>query len=130
MTGVQTCALPIWKGFAKQPGALAKFFAARCAQLAKIPGLKWDEVVANIERFKELRKQHPNIQLQVCCTVNVFNVLYLDRVAEWIVKQNFNFVYWNVMHDAWYFSVASLPEHLRLPRKALAFEDLAGKISF
>jgi MoaA/NifB/PqqE/SkfB family radical SAM enzyme len=74
---------------------------------------KWNEVIVNIEKFKELRRQYSNIRLQVCCTVNVFNVLYLDRVAEWIVKQNFNFVYWNVMHDAWYFSVASLPEHAK-----------------
>ena len=61
--------------------------------------------------------------LQVCTTVNVFNVRYLDQVAHWIDKnkESFNFVYWNMMHDAWYFSIATLPdtakaaitEHLR-----------------
>jgi hypothetical protein len=50
--------------------------------------------------------------LQVCTTVNVFNVRYLDQVAQWIDrnKESFNFVYWNMMHDAWYFSIATLPE--------------------
>ena len=70
----------------------------------------WSEVTNNVERFKALRAEHPNIQLQVCCTVNVFNVLYLQEVAWWIKHTGFNFVYWNMMHDAWYFSIATLPD--------------------
>jgi hypothetical protein len=41
--------------------------------------------------------------------VNVFNVRYLDEVALWIALQDFDFVYWNMMHDAWYFSISRLP---------------------
>jgi hypothetical protein len=41
--------------------------------------------------------------------VNVFNVRYLDDVALWIALQDFDFVYWNMMHDAWYFSISRLP---------------------
>jgi len=70
----------------------------------------WSEVCNNIERFRQLRAQYANIQLQVCTTVNVFNVYYLQHVAEWIRQQNFDFVYWNMMHDAYYFSIATLPE--------------------
>ena len=63
----------------------------------------------------------PNLQLQCCSTVNVFNVRYINELAQWIVMQDFDFVYWNMMHDAWYFSIATLPdtakagitEHLR-----------------
>ena len=70
----------------------------------------WTEVVENIQKFKELKRQHRNIQLQVCCTINIFNVRYLEHVAEWIAQQGFDFVYWNMMHDAWYFSIATLPD--------------------
>lgn len=70
----------------------------------------WIEVCDNIQKFRELRKRYKNIQLQVCCTVNVFNVYYLETVAQWIVEQQFDYIYWNIMHDAWYFSVASLPD--------------------
>jgi hypothetical protein len=42
--------------------------------------------------------------------VNVFNVRYLDEVALWIALQDFDFVYWNMMHDAWYFSISRLPD--------------------
>ena len=81
------------------------------------------DVCANLDRFRDLRECHKNIVLQICTTVNVFNVRYLDQVAQWIDKnkESFNFVYWNMMHDAWYFSIATLPatakagitEHLR-----------------
>jgi MoaA/NifB/PqqE/SkfB family radical SAM enzyme len=83
----------------------------------------WQEVCVNLDRFRDLKECHKNIVLQICTTVNVFNVRYLDQVARWIDqnKESFNFVYWNMMHDAWYFSIATLPdtakaaitEHLR-----------------
>ena len=83
----------------------------------------WQEVCVNLDRFRDLKECHKNIVLQICTTVNVFNVRYLDQVAQWIDqnKESFNFVYWNMMHDAWYFSIATLPddaksaitEHLR-----------------
>ena len=82
---------------------------------------KFWEVELNLGRFRLLRKTHPNLRLQCCSTVNVFNVRYIDQLADWIVRQSFDFVYWNMMHDAWYFSIATLPdtakaavtEHLR-----------------
>jgi len=70
----------------------------------------FSEVQQNLDRFKLLREQHPNIRLQCCSTVNVFNVRYLDQLAIWIAAQGFDFVYWNMMHDVWYFSIATLPE--------------------
>jgi MoaA/NifB/PqqE/SkfB family radical SAM enzyme len=74
----------------------------------------WTDVLKNVARFKQLRSDMPNIQLQCCTTVNVFNVRYLKHVASWIEHQEFNFVYWNIMHDAWYFSIATLPDTAKL----------------
>lgn len=71
---------------------------------------QWSEVYANLQRFQQLRATAQNIQLQVCCTVNVFNVYYLPEFATWVDTQQFDFVYWNMMHDAWYFSIATLPD--------------------
>jgi MoaA/NifB/PqqE/SkfB family radical SAM enzyme len=70
----------------------------------------WSDVVYNIDRFRLLRENYPNIQLQCCSTVNVFNVRYIDQLASWLEQQGFDYVYWNIMHDAWYFSIASLPD--------------------
>ena len=69
----------------------------------------WGTVKENINRFRIMREHMPNLQLQCCTTVNVFNVRYLDEVALWIALQDFDFVYWNMMHDAWYFSISRLP---------------------
>ena len=70
---------------------------------------RWNEVCANIAKFRDMRKRNNNISLQVCCTVNIFNVLYLADVARWINQQEFNFVYWNMLHDAPWLSIAHLP---------------------
>jgi len=72
----------------------------------------WSEVCANLDQFRDLKERCQNVVLQICTTVNIFNVRYLDQVAQWIDRncESFNFVYWNMMHDAWYFSIATLPE--------------------
>lgn len=70
----------------------------------------WTEVVGNIERFRQLRARNTNIQLQFCCTVNVFNVYYLPELADFVYAQDFNYIYWNMMHEAYYFSISTLPE--------------------
>ena len=69
----------------------------------------WGTVKEHINRFRIMREGMPNLQLQCCITVNVFNVRYLHDVALWIALQDFDFVYWNMMHDAWYFSISRLP---------------------
>jgi MoaA/NifB/PqqE/SkfB family radical SAM enzyme len=70
----------------------------------------WSDVCKNITRFQDMRSRCHNIRLQVCTTVNVFNVYYLADVARWINTQSFDFVYWNMMHEAYYFSISTLPE--------------------
>ena len=76
-------------------------------------GAVWADVIRNLKLFKDMSKQHKNIQLQACCTVNVFNVMYLETVAVWLARQNFDFVYWNMLHEAKHFSISSLPEHVK-----------------
>jgi MoaA/NifB/PqqE/SkfB family radical SAM enzyme len=99
----------------------------------------WEEVQNNIARFIALRHKLSNIRLQICCTVNVFNVYYLNDVAQWIYGLTFDFVYWNVLHDQFYFSIGTLPtpakqaieRHLRSqtwPEKCLP--EIEGIIDF
>jgi MoaA/NifB/PqqE/SkfB family radical SAM enzyme len=70
----------------------------------------WKEVNENINKFKLLQSTMPNLQLQCCSTVNVFNVLYLEELAAWHKLASFDFIYWNMLHEAYYFSIGSLPE--------------------
>ena len=73
----------------------------------------WSEINHNIELFRQMRSRISNITLQVCCTINAFNVMYLSDVAQWIDRQKFDFVYWNMLHDPYYFSIANLPERAK-----------------
>ena len=70
----------------------------------------WLKVNENLDRFRDMRARRNNIELQVCATVNVFNVMYLEDLANWIDQQAFDMVYWNMMHEAYYFSISTLPE--------------------
>ena len=74
----------------------------------------WTEVETNIDQFKLMRERNSNISLQVCCTVNIFNVVYLADVARWINQQEFDFVYWNMLHDAPWLNIAHLPLDAKL----------------
>ena len=82
----------------------------------------WSEVNTNMDRFEQMRDRNTNIQLQVCSTVNVFNVMYLEGLANWIDKRNFDFIYWNMLHEAYYHSVGTLPERA----KQVAIEKLSS----
>lgn len=73
----------------------------------------WSEVEHNIARFMAMRDRNPNIQLQACITVSVFNVMYLEEVANWADKQGFNFIYWNMLHEAYYHCINTLPEYAK-----------------
>jgi MoaA/NifB/PqqE/SkfB family radical SAM enzyme len=96
----------------------------------------WAVVLDTITSFQYLKDQMPNIQLQCCSTVNIFNVRYINELAHWIARQKFDFVYWNMMHDAWYFSIATLPdtakatitEHLRTADVPLLYREEFDRI--
>ena len=85
---------------------------------------KWTEVNANIQKFKELKQELGNIVLQVCSTVNVFNVMYLEELSKWIDQQAFDFVYWNMLHEIEYNCIANAP--MRLKIKASARLNIIG----
>lgn len=63
-------------------------------------GARWNEVVENIEKFRKLREVSSNIQLQLCCTISIWNVLYFNHIAQWAASFPWNFVYWNYLHDS------------------------------
>jgi glutamate-1-semialdehyde 2,1-aminomutase len=73
----------------------------------------WNTVESNLIKFRELRSKNPNIQLQCCSTVNVFNIAYLEELSHWIEHQQFDYVYWNMMHEAYYFSISTLPDRAK-----------------
>jgi MoaA/NifB/PqqE/SkfB family radical SAM enzyme len=75
---------------------------------------KWDEVNENIAKFKKLKQELGNIHLQVCSTINVFNVMYLEGLANWIDEQEFDNVYWNMLHEEASVSIRTMPAFAKI----------------
>lgn len=71
-------------------------------------GAKWDEVNANIDRFHALRDKHFKIWTQLCLTVNIQNVYYLEELCEWALTKGFNDIYFNMLHEPDHMSILNL----------------------
>lgn len=72
-------------------------------------GARWNEVTENILKFHALRDQYPNkITTQVCMTINIQNVYYLEDLCNWINTQSFNDHYFNMLHDPKHMCIDSL----------------------
>jgi len=73
-------------------------------------GAKWDQVNENIKKFNALKSDSKNISTQICCTINIQNIYNLDNMADWIKQQNFDYVYYNYLHEAKEWNVQYLPQ--------------------
>jgi len=73
----------------------------------------WDLVNENVKKFIQLRSESSNISLQLCCTINIYNVLYLSDVVNWKYFTEFDFVFWNILHDGPEWCVQALPENAK-----------------
>lgn len=71
---------------------------------------KWNEVNNNVRKFESLKKQLFNIDLQLCFTVNILNVLYLDELLTWADTIDFDTYHWNMLHGPEEMSIACLPD--------------------
>ena len=105
--------MPLWREFKKVEIAFSIDALGKRFNYQR-KNADWDQVNANIAKYKLLKQEYGNIVLQVCSTVNVLNVFYLEELSHWIDEQEFDFVYWNMLHDIWYMSIAHLPETAKM----------------
>ena len=68
---------------------------------------KWDAVNENILKFKNSGLK--NLSTQVCTTINVFNIAYLDELAPHVDEWAPDFWYINILHHPMEFDVQQLP---------------------
>jgi molybdenum cofactor biosynthesis enzyme MoaA len=72
---------------------------------------KWDLVNKNILKFKKAGLK--NLSTQVCTTINVFNIAYLDELAPYIDEWGPDYWYINVLHQPEEFDVQQLPKGVK-----------------
>jgi len=76
-------------------------------------GARWSEVQDNIYKFRTLRRASKNIQLQLCCTISIWNVVYFNEIAAWASLFPWDFVYWNYLHDSPVWCIANMVEPVK-----------------
>lgn len=73
-------------------------------------GAKWDranEIVDMVNR----KTNHPpsgNITTQLCFTINIQNVYYLDELLKWADTKNFGSIYFNMLHSPSHMSIQNM----------------------
>jgi MoaA/NifB/PqqE/SkfB family radical SAM enzyme len=78
-------------------------------------GAKWELANKIIDYVHYSQASMPNITTQLCFTINIQNVYYLDELLEWADTKNFGSVYFNMMHS---------PDHMSIQRMTVAARDL------
>jgi MoaA/NifB/PqqE/SkfB family radical SAM enzyme len=68
-------------------------------------GAKWNLANEIIDYVHQSQSMMPNITTQLCFTINVQNVYYLDELLAWADTKPFGSIYFNMMHSPDHMSI-------------------------
>ncbi len=68
-------------------------------------GADWTQANKIIDSVHGLQLMYPNVTTQLCFTINVQNVYYLDELLTWADTKPFGSVYFNMMHSPNHMSI-------------------------
>jgi MoaA/NifB/PqqE/SkfB family radical SAM enzyme len=83
-------------------------------------GAKWKDANVIIDTVHGLKCTYPNITTQLCFTINIQNVYYLDELLDWADTKGFGSIYFNVLHSPNHMSV----QHMTDKAKQLVLDKL------
>jgi len=69
---------------------------------------KWEKVVKNFESITKL----PNANVEIHCTVQMYNILYLDDLIDWALPYNVK-IYFNILNHPEELNIRVLPTDLK-----------------
>jgi hypothetical protein len=78
-------------------------------------GADWEQANKIIDSVHGLQLMYPNVTTQLCFTINVQNVYYLDELLAWADTKPFGSVYFNMMHS---------PDHMSIQHMTAQARDL------
>lgn len=74
---------------------------------------KANEIINGVHFARDV--DTPNITTQLCFTINIQNVYYLDELLDWANTKTFNSIYFNMLHS---------PDHMSVQRMTPAAKEL------
>lgn len=72
----------------------------------------WSLVEKNLLKFIELDKSN-NFELQIHNTVQIYNILYIDKFLDYLSDKNIKNIYFNILNHPEYLNIRSLPLELK-----------------
>ena len=92
----------------------------------------WEQVQNNLKEFSMRSTLTGNTDFQICSTINIFNILSLDTLVNWVKKFNPKFLYINTLFDPEYFNIQTLPQELKqlVSKKYKGIKELDAIISY
>jgi MoaA/NifB/PqqE/SkfB family radical SAM enzyme len=72
---------------------------------------KWDNVEKNILKF--INSDLKNLSIQICTTINFFNIFYIDELAKKVNEWRPDFWYINILHNPIEFDIQQLPHDIK-----------------
>ena len=127
----------IWKDFQTVKIALSLDDISSRYEYQRSNG-NWSTVLSNLGKFRQLRARHDNIELEACCTVSIYNVLYLVEILDWLHTQSLDHVHINFLHYNPVLNISSLPQaikdqiiqHLISANQTANYEEISVVIDF
>jgi MoaA/NifB/PqqE/SkfB family radical SAM enzyme len=95
----------------------------------------WDEIYSNIKKVMQLQKENSNIEINVCSTISILNVYYIDELINFLVENNLSGYYINFLHFPDYFNMKNIKEDVKskltdyLTKKQNSFDNVYDKDS-
>ena len=68
----------------------------------------WEKIVENFETVRQL----DNVDIEIHCTVQMYNVLHLDKLIEWALPYKHK-IYFNILNHPEYLNIRCLPMQLK-----------------
>ena len=73
--------------------------------------IKWSKVSRNFEKLKSI----PNIKTDVCITVQIYNVMHINKLLDWVISQNLpnTMIFFNILEEPPYLNIKAMPQKLK-----------------
>lgn len=71
-------------------------------------GANWETANNIIDEVNKMKLIYTNITTQLCFTINIQNVYYLDELLSWAETKNFGSIYFNMMHSPYHMSIQNM----------------------
>jgi MoaA/NifB/PqqE/SkfB family radical SAM enzyme len=71
-------------------------------------GANWKTANEIVDLVHQIRAELSNITTQLCFTINIQNVYYLDELLQWAETKKFNSIYFNLLQSPSHMSVSNM----------------------